>query len=502
MKLVNTLHRLLWAPSSKSTRPARPTRRARPSKLTLESLERREVFSTDLLSAFALGNDTGHSAQLGIAVDSAGNSYASGYFEGTVDFDPSMTHLGDTDILTSRGARDAFVAKYAPDDSLLWALRMGGDSEVGGVESSIIGDCANGIAVDANQNVYVVGHYIGESDFGSITLTTGGERDNFAMKVNSAGTIQWVNRFGGTSNDLGMGVDVDASGNVYALGYRHGVDPIKWGIDILKFSPGSSTLWTKSINTGVLTADLTVDNAGNVFIAGQFSSSGGRSTDFDPGPKTNYQSTGGTGQAAYVLSLNTQGAFAWVSVFQGQANSSSAATDITLDTKGDLVIGGYYRGSVDFKAGRGTTLLSGKGAFVTKLNKSGGLVWTRSLDSLDSYFAVTDLAVDSANRIYVAGFFGGAADFNPGAGIESRTSAGNLDGYLLNLTSTGNFGWVETFGGLGEDRVQGVAVDSSNTVHLAGYFTGSVDFDPSASSYYLNAAGTYVNGFRLRLRRS
>lgn len=500
MKLAHTLHRLFRVPSNNIVKPSMRIRRTRPCKLTLESLERREVFSTDLLSAFALGNETGQSAQLDIAVDSAGNSYVSGYFAGTVDFDPSTTHLGDTDILTSRGVKDAYVAKYAPDDSLLWALRMGGDSEIG-AESGGVSDSASSIDVDANQNVYVVGHYLGTADFGANILTTGGDRDNFAMKLNSAGAVQWVNRFGGNANDQGLSVDVDGIGNVYALGYRHDLDSSKWGVDIKKLSPGGSTLWTKSINTGTSTADLTVDNAGNVFIAGQFSNSGGRSTDFDPGSKTNYQSTGGTGQAGYVLSLSTQGAFSWVSVFKGQVNSYSAATDINLDNQGNLVVGGYYSGSVDFNPGSGTTLLSGKGAFVTKLNKNGGLAWARSLDSLDTT-GVHGLTVDSADGIYVAGYFAGTTEFDPGSGTVSRTSAGGLDGYLLNLTSAGDFGWVETFGGIGQDRVTAVFVDSSNKVYLAGYFMGNVDFNPSIDSFYLNTFGTHFNGFRLRLRRS
>ena len=83
----------------------------------------------------------GQTSPWDIAADASGNSYISGGFAGTVDFDPLATHADNSDVLTARGISDAFIAKYAPDDSLLWALRMGGDSEVGEGGGSI--DSAN-----------------------------------------------------------------------------------------------------------------------------------------------------------------------------------------------------------------------------------------------------------------------------------------------------------------------------------------------------------------------
>jgi hypothetical protein len=311
--------------------------------------------------------------------------------------------------------------------------------------------------------------------------------------------VQWANRLGGELADQGLGVGVDGSGNVYALNYRHDTDSAKWGIDVLKFSSNGATLWARSVNTGSSIADMSVDNAGNVFVAGGFSNSS-RTVDFDPGPKTNNQLTGGTGQGSYVLKLNTQGNFGWVSVFKGQANSYSWAHEVAVDNNGNIIVGGLYSGTVDFNPGSATNYVSGEGAYVTKLNKSGGLVWVKTMESTDNTY-VAGLAVDSANNIYAVGYFSGTTDFDPSAGTATRTTAGSLDGYVLNLTSAGAFGWVETFGGTGHDRVTGVAVDGSQTLHVAGFFSGSVDFDSGPDSNELTASGTYYNGFRLRLRR-
>ena len=184
---------------------------------------------------------------------------------------------------------------------------------------------------------------------------------------------------------------------------------------------------------GALTmCDMSVDTSGNVFIAGQFTSS--RAVDFDPGPKTHNQLAGGIAGGSYVLKLNAQGNFGWVSVFKGQSSSSSGASEVALDSNGDVIVGGRYRGTVDFNPGTATKYVSGEGAYVTKLNKSGGLVWVKTMESTDS-IGVHGLAVDSANNIYAAGYFRGTTDFDPSAGTATRTSAGSEDGYVLNLTS-------------------------------------------------------------------
>ena len=506
MSFTNTLRQLFGSTPGPSRvrnhRGSGASRRVQSRKMTLESLERREVFSTDLLFALAIGNDTGSSLARDVASDSAGNSYMAGSFSGTVDFDPAATHPGDKDILTSRGVSDAYVAKYAPDKSLIWAIRMGGDSTT----SAGFGadDRAASLSVDSNGNVYVTGQYMGASDFGSQPLTTAGDLDAFVVKLNSSGAVQWANRWGGTVNNAGHSVDVDHNGNVLVLSLNLGAA----GTDILKFNSSGVNVWSKYVdNAGFNTGDLAVDPAGNVVVVGTFQGH----VDFDPGPRTNWQWDGAGSSAGYVLSLNSQGNFRWVSVFQGPVSSKSWATEVALDSIGNIVVGGIYRGQVDFNPGRGITRLTSGGfesggAYVTKLNSKGGLVWARSLDSSGSLSGstgvnVSGLAIGVDNSIFVTGFFDGTTDFDPGTSNVLRTTAGLSDGYLLNLTSAGNFGWVETFGGTLGDAVTGVSVDPSGTIHLAGSFSGTVDFNPGLDEENLTSPGTFRTSFLVRLRR-
>jgi hypothetical protein len=410
-------------------------------------------------------------------------------------------------VLTSRGGTDAFVAKYAADNTLLWARRMGGDNPDW---TGSTFDVGTRIAIDGSGNVYVTGRFSQTADFGSFTRTSAGGKDGFVAKLNASGTVQWANRWGTADAEEGYGIGVDAAGNVYAVGSRVGSTATTTGSDVLRFSPTGATSWSRWVNTRYFFlggGDLAVSAAGNVFVTSSFFGT----VDFDPGVKTKYVSSGThmgqTDYGTYVLKLTSAGNFGWVSAFAGQAGSSgghSSGQSIALDGGGNVIVGGIYDGQVDFNPGSGTTTLPTTGrAFLSKLNSGGGLVWARALESDNTSF-VYGLAVDAAGSIYATGTLNGTVDFDAGSGTQTRTTTGESDLYVLKLDAAGNFNWVETFGGTGSEVGFGVAVDPAGIVHLAGsYRSASVDFDPDPlTTYELVNPGTFGNFFLVRLLQS
>jgi hypothetical protein len=139
---------------------------------------------------------------IGLTLDTNGNCYVTGWFDGTNDFG------GITLTNQSVGGSDIFVAKYNSVGALQWVQRAGGTSI----------NYGRSVGVDTNGNVYVTGSAYGPASFGSVNLTGSSGQNFFLAKYNNAGAIQWVKPSSGGSSDVyGIGLAVDGAGNSYAM---------------------------------------------------------------------------------------------------------------------------------------------------------------------------------------------------------------------------------------------------------------------------------------------
>ena len=118
-----------------------------------------------------------------------------------------------------------------------------------------------------------------------------------------------------------------------------------------------------------------------------------------------------------------------------------------------------------------------------------GTAWLTTMGStgVDRGTAIT---VDDNGHVYLAGSFTGTVDFDPGPGVESRTSAGGNDIYVAKLTAAGELVWVSTMGGANSDSPTSIAVDAQGNVYTTGGFCGTADFDPGPGSFTMTAATT------------
>jgi hypothetical protein len=149
----------------------------------------------------------------GIAVDTSGNAYATGLtyssdFPTTAGaFQPT---LGEGD---GGGYDDAFVVKLnAVGTVLVYSTYLGGSGD----------DAGYGIAVDGAGNALVTGNTY-SSNFpttpGAFQTTLGGLDDAFVSKLNAAGSaLLYSTYLGGSGDDAGYGIAVDAAGGAYAAG--------------------------------------------------------------------------------------------------------------------------------------------------------------------------------------------------------------------------------------------------------------------------------------------
>jgi len=169
--------------------------------------------SGDFIFAKSFGGFAGIDNGNSIAIESSGNIYTTGFYQGTVDFDPGP---GVTS-LTSNGQSDIFVQKLNTLGDFEWASSFGSTSF----------DKGNSITVDAVGNVYTTGVYEGTVDFdpgtGTLDLISNGGRDIFIQKLDPSGNLLWANSIGGASQEVGNSIALDASENIHLVGNFQGV---------------------------------------------------------------------------------------------------------------------------------------------------------------------------------------------------------------------------------------------------------------------------------------
>jgi Beta-propeller repeat len=207
-----------------------------------------------------------------IAIDATGNVLVTGSFRGTTNF-------GSGIIITPSFGQGVFVAKYSNLGNIQWAKQAGSAN-------------GNAITTDAADNVYVTGVFNRNTNFSGISLTLSGITDIFIAKYNSAGTIQFAYKAGGNGETGGRGIAVDASSNIYAIGYfsqtnnffgtnltaiGDNTDMFLLGINSGNNCPpslsptGTITTNQKAATTVISTGTNTIPNAANVtYQAGNY----------------------------------------------------------------------------------------------------------------------------------------------------------------------------------------------------------------------------------------
>ncbi|MBN8691720.1 MAG: SBBP repeat-containing protein [Bacteroidetes bacterium] len=244
----------------------------------------------------------------------------------------------------------------------------------------------------------------------------------------------------------------------------------------------------------VINFAVTTDKFNNVYTTGLFHGT----ADFDSSPGQ-YTLTAIAGDV-FVQKSDSAGNFIWAKQIGG--TSGEYGKSIKTDNAGNVYICGYFQGVADFDPGIGTYTLSSSGqydCFVMKLDAAGNFVWAKKVGgTLQDY--CYGLSLDQNNNVIITGYFNSATvDFNPGTGVYNLSTAGNYDCFILKLDNSGNFLWAHKFGSTSYDYSESVTIDNSDNVIIAGYFVGTVDFDPGPTVFNLTSGSSSENAFILKL---
>lgn len=378
-------------------------------------------FNGGLLWAVSFGSSNGSDFIRSITVDQSGNTYATGRFENTVDFDPDTSSA----LQTANGGEDVFIVKFDYWGNFQWVRTFGGSSN----------DYGLNIETHPAGMVLVTGYYQGNVDFDPDTsqhIQSGNPGENpFISAFDINGNYLWTNTY-------------KASSNFSNLNRGNGIE---------------------------------VNSQGNILLCGSFVGT----TDFDPSNSTLSISSNGR-EDAFLTCLSPSGSMLWTKTWGG--SSECNPIDIKLDHNDNIFICGLFRLTVDFDPSSTSLSKSSNGSrdmFISKFDPSGNLLWNRTAGSF-SADVLAEISVDRDGFVFGTGYF--YADFDADPDPNQTTliqNQGNADAFYWELDSAGNYVSAHTIGGSGHDIATGMAFDGYNGILIGGSFSNSVDFDPDTS---------------------
>ena len=155
-----------------------------------------------------------------------------------------------------------------------------------------------------------------------------------------------------------------------------------------------------------------------------------------------------------------------------------------------LYVAGRFRDTSDFDPGPDSLMLVSNGQediFMMKMDIDGNVIWAKSFGGPndDGLFNGPELAVTSSGKVVGVGSYRGTCDFDPGPDSELRTSEGETDVFIIQLTTDGELDWVHTMGNSEYDDARNVSIDHLGNIHVTGTIANEVDMDPGPGEFYL-----------------
>ncbi len=347
--------------------------------------------------------------------------------------------------------------------------------------------------------------------------------DAFVAKLSADGsTLVYSTPLGGSSDDYGNGIAVDAAGNAYVTGYTQSSDfptahPSQGTCDNCNATEGIGDAFVAKLNAAGsalvystylggssddVGAGIAVDSSGNAYVTGWTSS-----IDFptaSPFQPTNRAALAVAGDStAFVTELNPTGSALIYSTYLGGSGADSGS-GIAVDSSGNAYVTGWTA-STDFPTAspfqptnKGALAPPGHPtAFVTELNPTGSaLIYSTYLGGSGGDSG-SGIAVDSSGNAYVTGWTA-STDFPTAQAIQSTCDNCNAsnwigDAFLAKLNTAGSALVYSTYlGGSNDDGGSAIALDSSTNAYVTGW-TSSADF-PTANPFQASFGG-YTDAF-------
>ncbi|MEO7994445.1 MAG: hypothetical protein ABI743_08595, partial [bacterium] len=342
------------------------------------------------------------------------------------------TALVDDDSAYPNG--DSGVDSGLPDDPLFYAGSVAKPAIVGQAAGTFVGLVR---ATDVESTLTTPLTIALKPDLTPVPAATRPEPvvyQAISVTMSQVTTPGWVKTYGGVSNDYAFDTICDASKAVYTVGYFNG------------------------------------------------------QIDFGGGARTSSGSSDG-----YVVKTSADGTYLWDKTFGGAGTDQ--ARSVAIDPMGNVVVGGFWNGTVNF--GNGSRTAVGQNDIIIARYAAGdGTPVSDKVLGSTLNDVVFDLAITGNGTTVIVGGLQAALDF--GGGLRTPLST---DGYVCAFDNAGAYVFDHLITGASAQIVNATALDSDGNIIIGGEFQTTVNFgsDPRVASGISDAflvkydpAGVYV----------
>jgi len=415
----------------------------------------------------------------GIAVDTSGCAYITGYTDSTETVFPVVVGPNNT---YNGGLTDAFVAKVRADGTgLVYCGYIGGSDW----------DKGHGIAVDTSGCAFITGTTSSTETTFPVTvgpdLTHNGGADAFVAKVKADGTaLDYCGYIGGSGNDCGYGIAVDTSGCAYITGYTWSTEttfPVTVGPD-LTFNGADYDAFVTKVKAAGTALDycgyiggasyeegyeIAVDSSDCAYITG-YTFSTQTSFPVTVGPDL----TNNNYNDAFVAKVKADGTGLSYCGYIG-GTGEDKGYGIAVDSSSCAYISGWTNSTqTTFPVVGGPDLTQNgeSDAFVAKVKADGtGLVYCGYIGG-SSYDYSRGIAVDESSCAYISGVTRSTQTTFPvtvGPDLTFNGNSWDFDAFVAKINASGTtLDYCGYIGGSGYDYAETIALDSSGCAYITG----------------------------------
>jgi len=302
-------------------------------------------------------NIGGNQCENSIALDSTGNIYITGYFEGTAYFD-------GVSLVSNSGSEDIFIAKYTRDGNLIWVQKAGGN----GI------NVATSIATDALGNAYITG------------------APNFISKYRPDGSVEWVRQVmpNLSSYSYGTGVAISYDGlDLYITGSFDSIialNSTNCGF-VTRYHSDGSFVWSKIITPNIRpvhstepyrSAGIAIDGSENIYITGGYTDDLNLDTIL-------FKHELAFNESFIIAKYDLNGNIQWVKKIDEYPyyyGGDCTGYNIVADNFGNIFVSGIFGDSIIVFANDTLKNSGWNDTFVAKFQSDGKVLWEKKQEAL------------------------------------------------------------------------------------------------------------------------